>query len=111
MAEAVCPHGKPRLYKDDIYTGVECEKCRIHKYEEKYMQDCQEEKPADVDLVNHPPHYKANGMEAIDVIEAFAPSNYHRGNALKYLLRAGKKGDLIQDLRKAIWYIEREIGK
>lgn len=59
--------------------------------------------------VNHPEHYVQNGMEAIDVIEAFAAGNYHRGNALKYLLRAGRKDATEQDLRKAIWYIEREI--
>lgn len=67
-------------------------------------------KPAE--QVNHPPHYQSNGIEAIDVIEAFAPTNYHRGNALKYLLRAGRKGreeDTATDLRKAIWYIEREL--
>lgn len=62
-----------------------------------------------VDLVNEPPHYKAGGMEAIDVIEAFAPDNYHRASALKYLLRAGRKDDTVQDLEKAVWYIRREI--
>jgi hypothetical protein len=61
------------------------------------------------DPVQRPKHYVSNGIEAIDVIEAFAPGNYHRGNALKYLMRAGKKGALVEDLRKAIWYIEREI--
>ena len=61
-------------------------------------------------IVHHPSHYKANGLEAITVIEAFAGGNYLRGNALKYLLRAGRKIDAIQDLQKAIWYIEREIS-
>jgi hypothetical protein len=62
-------------------------------------------------MVHNPPHYEGlNGLEAIDVIEAFAPSNYLRGNALKYLLRAGRKADAIQDLQKAMWYIEREIA-
>lgn len=62
-------------------------------------------------VVNNPPHYKTpNGLEAIQVIEAFARGNYHRGCALKYLLRAGKKGDKATDLLKAKWYIEREIA-
>jgi hypothetical protein len=61
-------------------------------------------------IVHQPAHYKANGMEAIDVIEAFAPGNYHRGNALKYLLRSGKKGAAVQDLQKAVWYLQREIS-
>jgi len=62
-------------------------------------------------IVHSPPHYKSkSGLEAIDVIEAFASGNYLRGNALKYLLRAGRKADCIQDLQKAVWYIEREIA-
>lgn len=61
------------------------------------------------DSVNHPDHYQTEaGMEAIDVIEAFFPDNYHLGNAFKYLARAGKKSeDPVEDLEKAIWYIER----
>ena len=62
------------------------------------------------DIVNHPPHYKTeSGLEAVQVIEAFAPDNAHRSASLKYLLRAGKKGDTVEDLRKAIWWIQREI--
>lgn len=63
------------------------------------------------DTVNHPPHYKAKGLEAIDVMEAFAPTNIHRASALKYLLRAGRKtASPIEDLEKARWYIERELA-
>ena len=63
------------------------------------------------DLVNNPPHYKApNGLEAIDVIEGFG-LGFHRGNAVKYLLRAGKKGDATQDIRKARWYVERDLER
>jgi len=68
-------------------------------------------RPAPTDLVNHPPHYKtASGLEAIEVIEAFAGDNYNRGAALKYLLRAGRKGDKATDLHKAAWHIERELS-
>lgn len=63
------------------------------------------------DPVHSPQHYRGKGgLEAIDVIEAF-DLNYRLGNAQKYLLRAGKKGDAVTDLRKAIWYLEREIGR
>ena len=62
------------------------------------------------DLVNNPPHYQRGGLEAIDVIEAFE-LDYHTGNAVKYLLRAGHKDDLIQDLQKAVWYLQRRIEK
>lgn len=60
--------------------------------------------------VDHPAHYKHGGMEAIDVIEAFA-LDFNLGNAVKYLLRAGHKGDAAQDLQKARWYIERALSR
>lgn len=63
-----------------------------------------------IDMVNHPPHYKTDsGLEAIEVIEAFFHDNYHLGTAFKYLARAGKKDDAVQDLEKAMWYIRRAI--
>lgn len=65
------------------------------------------------DPVNHPQHYKAaNGLEAIDVIEGFGLGrDFHLGNAAKYILRAGRKGPMIEDLRKAGWYIARKVAK
>ena len=61
------------------------------------------------DLVNSPPHYQAGGLEVIEVIEAFAPDNFLRGSAIKYLLRAGRKGDALTDLKKSSWMLRREI--
>lgn len=61
-----------------------------------------------LDIVNHPPHYKGNGIECIEVIEAFN-LGFHLGNSIKYILRAGKKGNRKEDLMKAMWYLEREI--
>jgi hypothetical protein len=60
------------------------------------------------DLINSPSHYKVNGIEAIDVIEAFG-LGFRLGNVVKYILRADRKGASIADLKKARWYIEREI--
>ena len=61
------------------------------------------------DLVNHPPHYKAGGIEVIDFIEA-KDLNFRLGNAVKYISRAGKKdSNPVQDLEKAVWYLKREI--
>lgn len=60
------------------------------------------------DLVNQPKHYKGNGIESIEVIEAFN-LNFPLGNAVKYILRCEKKDNKIQDLNKAIWYLKREI--
>ena len=63
------------------------------------------------DMVNSPSHYQLNGLEAIEVIEAFFHDNFHLGNAFKYIARAGKKGDYVEDLRKSIWYLQREIER
>ena len=59
----------------------------------------------------NPDHYRSGGMEAIDVIEAFFPASFHLGNAFKYIARAGKKGDAIEDLQKSVWYVRREIAR
>lgn len=58
--------------------------------------------------IHHPKHYQGNGLEAIDVIEAFE-LDFNLGNAIKYILRAGKKDCKKQDLEKASWYIIRAI--
>ena len=60
------------------------------------------------DMVNSPPHYTAGGVETIDFIEA-KKLNYNLGNAVKYITRADLKGNRVEDLKKAKWYIEREI--
>lgn len=62
------------------------------------------------DLVNHPPHYTQHpsGVECIDIAEQF---NFCVGNAIKYLWRSGLKCDKLQDLKKAQWYINREIAR
>ena len=60
--------------------------------------------------VNHPSHYggEDNPYEAIKVIEAW-DLGFNLGNVVKYLSRAGKKGETLEDLRKAAWYLQREI--
>ncbi len=63
------------------------------------------------DPVHHPAHYKSEGgMEVIDVIENFG-LGFRLGNTVKYILRAGKKGNRLEDLKKARWYLDREIAK
>ncbi len=63
-----------------------------------------------IDLVNHPEHYKGNCFEVIDIIEDYN-LNFSLGNAIKYILRADKKGNKKQDLEKAKWYIDNELKK
>lgn len=65
------------------------------------------------DPVNHPSHYADGKVECIDALEAalgpVAFKGYLRGNAMKYMWRAGKKDDTVQDLKKAVWYISKLI--
>ncbi|ATF27197.1 hypothetical protein CNY62_02525 [Brochothrix thermosphacta] len=68
------------------------------------------------DTVNSPSHYNQTKIEAIDIIEdvtAGYQSNvkYHIGNAIKYLIRAPFKNNTVEDLKKAVWYIQRAIEK
>lgn len=62
------------------------------------------------DPVNHPAHYKVGGMETIDFIEA-KNLNYRLGNVVKYITRADHKGDRLESLKKAQWYLDREIAQ
>lgn len=62
------------------------------------------------EAVNHPVHYMAHpsGVECIEITEHFS---FCLGNVIKYVWRAGLKGDELEDLRKAKWYLEREIER
>jgi len=63
------------------------------------------------DNINHPAHYTfGKKFEVIDVIEDWS-LDYHLGNAIKYIARCEHKGKKIEDLKKAIWYINREITR
>ena len=64
----------------------------------------------DHDPVNYPSHYTRGGIETIDAIEAWG-LDYHLGNAVKYISRAGHKDNELQDLKKARWYLDRAIEK
>jgi len=61
------------------------------------------------DPVNNPAHYTVGGIETIDFIEA-KKLGYNLGNVIKYLTRADHKGNKLEDLRKAQWYLTREIN-
>jgi flagellar motor switch protein FliM len=66
------------------------------------------------DLVNHPPHYTAGGIDFIDFAEAKGlTENAYLFNVVKYVVRAGKKVDVdpVQDLEKAEFYLKREIAR
>lgn len=62
------------------------------------------------EAVDHPKHYGGadNPYEAIKIIEALG-LDFCLGNTIKYICRAGKKGDELEDLKKAAWYLSRAI--
>ena len=62
------------------------------------------------DPINHPAHYTSH-LSGIECITITQHMNFCIGNAVKYLWRAGLKGDALEDLKKARWYIEREIDR
>ena len=66
--------------------------------------------PAPPDPVTNPPHYTQHpsGVECVEIAEHMP---FNVGNAIKYLWRTGLKGDAVEDLRKAAWYVEREIQR
>lgn len=62
------------------------------------------------DIVNHPPHYTFGEIEVIDAIEDWE-LGYHEGNIIKYIARAKYKGDYLENIRKAQWYLNRLVSK
>lgn len=66
--------------------------------------------PKTEDVINHPSHYTRGKIEVIDFIED-QQLPYHLGNVIKYIARAGYKGDKLEDLKKAQWYLDRYINE
>jgi hypothetical protein len=66
--------------------------------------------PVPAEAIDHPSHYTFGRYEVIDVIEDWQ-LGFHLGNAVKYIARAGRKGDALEDLRKARWYLDREVAR
>jgi hypothetical protein len=74
---------------------------KIEKQSEKFFEDI---------AVNHPPHYTAGGIETYDFIAAKGLS-FELGNVVKYVTRADHKGNRLQDLKKAQWYLNAAISR
>lgn len=99
-------------------NGTTCEYCRVFGVKE-YEKEISsilgiEENPKieKMDNVNHPAHYTDGKIEVIDYIQDKG-FNFCRGNAIKYISRAGKKDKAkeIEDLQKAVWYLNKEIER
>ena len=105
-----CKEYYPNCCKDCFYSdtaGLCCFKNRPTAW-------CLEiaDKGTQPDSVNHPSHYTNGKIEVIDFIED-KELGFHLGNAVKYISRAGRKNPdkIVEDLQKAVWYINREIGR
>lgn len=85
-----------------------CTNCEANKNFLLHRESLMKTEPKH-DPVNHPKHYIKGGIETIDVIEAFE-LNFQLANCCKYILRHGDKNGL-EDLKKARWYLDREISK
>ena len=93
--------------------GLPCEGCDHLSHGDGICGSCMcghEVPEPKVDQVNHPDHYTwmKNGVEVIDITSQFS---FTLGNALKYIMRAGHKGNALADLKKARWYIDYEIKR
>lgn len=66
-----------------------------------------ENTPAAPDLVNHPPHYAGESV-VVECVDIARHLSFCRGNAFKYVWRAGRKGSAAEDLDKALWYLRDE---
>ena len=75
----------------------------------KFKQIEKDHHAASTDTVNSPSHYTAGGIETIDFIEA-KKLGYNLGNVVKYITRSDLKGDRLENLEKAQWYLTREIN-
>ena len=62
------------------------------------------------EMVDHPSHYNSGNIEVIDAIEDWE-LNFCEGNVIKYVARHRHKGEPLEDLKKAKWYLERLIAK
>jgi hypothetical protein len=89
---------------------VICDRCRAELEVPDNDRAAPPPAPPARDPINHPTHYTRGGIETIDAIEAWG-LGFHLGNAVKYISRAGHKGDALEDLKKARWYLDREISR
>lgn len=103
-------------YQENIFDceGLKDDDPKLYKEikEQKQMFESLKKKEATQDPVNHPSHYTSD-PSGIECIQITRHRNFNIGNAIKYLWRAGLKdgNSDIQDLQKAVWYIQDEIER
>lgn len=117
-----CPDcGGDCLKGFEAWLGLECEAeenqpadkhCEENPHADKHVDLHKVADEVTRDNVNHPSHYTSGQIEVIDFIED-KDLGFHLGNAVKYISRAGRKNPdkTVEDLRKAVWYINRQIKR
>ena len=106
--------------KSELAEHIDIDDCKVCSYfnglgcdfageEECYALKKAKTRANKKETVNHPSHYN-QGIEAIEIIESW-DLNFSLGNAIKYILRAPHKSNTLEDLKKAEWYIKREIER
>lgn len=97
-------------------TGMGCNNLNLctdnslFKPTEEWLEMCCKLEKEQKEMINHPSHYNKGKYEAIEVIEDWQ-LNFNLGNTVKYIARAGHKDNIIQDLKKSLWYLQREIDR
>ena len=81
----------------------------IRNYKNKQGKDMLMFEIEEKEMVDHPSHYN-QGIETIEYIESWS-MNFNIGNVIKYVTRAGYKDNQLEDLKKALWYLQREIDR
>lgn len=102
LKRVVANENLKRLQKVSNQSGLTIEKVIADKSPNRIIKQC--------DDINHPSHYTQGAIEVIDYIED-KKLGYRLGNVVKYVSRSGHKDDAIKDLKKARWYLNREIEK
>lgn len=88
--------------------SIDCEANLSPSWQGHFCSGCKDRGPATA--VNHPKHYNMGTFEVIDVIEDWQ-LDFNLGNAVKYIARAPHKGNQLEDLKKAAWYLDRAIKR
>jgi hypothetical protein len=117
IAELTAQAAKPKLRMQAAKAAIEIGGLKLTELTDgrmRWVKDALEGGPTEEELnapdnVNHPTHYQVGGIETIDFIEA-KKLGYNLGNVVKYITRADYKGNKLEDLRKAQWYLTREIS-
>lgn len=95
-----------------VISKTETTESYINSDSVKYLYDDTTDKKTNCisNAIDHPSHYNRGKIEVIDFIEDQGLS-FHLGNVIKYIARAGSKGDKLEDLKKARWYLDRYINE